>query len=66
MTQQINFETDLAAKYKKRKYWKNRIRGTAIPEDQPIFKKSFQKHIEGSEADSIERGLQNHYQRWGS
>ena len=28
-------------------------------------KKSLQKHIEGSETDHINRGLQNQYQRWG-
>ena len=28
-------------------------------------KKSLQNHIEGSETDSIERGLQYQYQRWG-
>ena len=28
-------------------------------------KKSLQNHIEGSETDHIERGLQNQYQRWG-
>ena len=67
MTQQIkHLKTNRRKNYINRKYWNKRTRGTAIPEDQQIFKKvAPEPYIEGSETDSIERGLQNQYQRWG-
>ena len=45
------------------------IKELAAPPYQRInrfSKKSLQNHTEGSETDSIERGLQNQDQRWGS
>ena len=47
--------------YINRKCWNKGTRGTAIPEAD-FQKSSLQDHIEGSETDHIERGLQN--QSW--
>ena len=38
-----------------RKYWNKQTSGTAIPEDQPIFKKVAPEHIEGSESNDASK-----------